>query len=369
MLIEDFDSLFLAQTPLIDTRAPIEFLQGSVPGAINLPLMTDEERAAVGTCYKQEGQDAAVALGHRLVSGETKAARVAAWVAFSKAQPQGALFCFRGGMRSAISQQWLADAGIHYPRVAGGYKAMRRWLINRLEHICATEPFVVLGGRTGSAKTRLLNESINGSPIPTSIDLEGLANHRGSSFGRRATGQPSQIDFENHVTVALLRSLNAHPNKPVIAEDESRLIGRCALPLPLQETLKRAPLVLLETTLEERVEHSFENYILANLTDFAEKIKDPDEAFEVFAGGLLDSLDRIRKRLGGERHRQLREVMEAAIVTHRNGDSTQHRAWIEPLLRDYYDPMYDYQLKDRLDRVVFRGPTAEVREFLITYDV
>ena len=183
----DFRALFLDGVPMMDTRAPVEFTKGAFPGVVNLPLMTDLERQKVGTCYKQHGQDAAIKLGHQLVGGETKAHRVAAWAAFARANPHGYLYCFRGGLRSQIVQQWLHEAGIDYPRITGGYKAMRTFLLDTLEEAVAQCRFVVVGGMTGTGKTDVLAQ------LPDALDLEGHANHRGSSFGKRATGQPAQI--------------------------------------------------------------------------------------------------------------------------------------------------------------------------------
>lgn len=124
--LSDFRHIFLNDVPMMDVRAPVEFAKGAFPGVLNLPLMNDEERQKVGTCYKQRGQEAAIALGHSLVSGEIKNGRIAAWAAFAKVHPHGVLYCFRGGLRSQITQQWLqSEVGIAYPRVIGGYKAMR----------------------------------------------------------------------------------------------------------------------------------------------------------------------------------------------------------------------------------------------------
>lgn len=121
-LITDYRQLFIEQRPLVDLRAPAEFARGSFPTAVSLPLMSDEERAKVGTCYKYYGQQAAINLGHKLVSGQLKADRIAAWARFARMHPNGALFCWRGGLRSQITQQWLAEAGIDYPRVAGAIR-------------------------------------------------------------------------------------------------------------------------------------------------------------------------------------------------------------------------------------------------------
>jgi tRNA 2-selenouridine synthase len=185
---------------MMDARAPIEFAKGAFPGAVNLPLMNDHERQRVGTCYKQHGQQAAIVMGHQLVSGAIKAERIQAWADFARAHPDGYLYCFRGGLRSQIVQQWLKDeAGIDYPRVAGGYKAMRNFLLNTVDQAVAQCDFVLLGGMTGTGKTEVLTQLRNG------LDLEGHANHRGSSFGKRATGQPTNIDFENRLAVDLLK--------------------------------------------------------------------------------------------------------------------------------------------------------------------
>ena len=116
----DYRAILAADTPLIDVRAPVEFNQGAMPAAINLPLMNNDERAAVGTCYKRQGPEAALALGHRLVSGETREQRLEAWRTACLAQPQGYLCCARGGQRSHIVQSWLQAAGVDYPLIRGG---------------------------------------------------------------------------------------------------------------------------------------------------------------------------------------------------------------------------------------------------------
>lgn len=354
---DDYRSLFLSDAPMIDTRAPAEFARGSFPHARNLPLMTDAERAQVGTCYKQQGQDAAIELGHSLVCGDVKTERVNQWLAFARQHPDGYLFCWRGGLRSQICQQWLADAGCNYPRIRGGYKAMRRFLLDTMEEAINTRSFVVLGGHTGSAKTELLLQ------LDNSIDLEGLAHHRGSAFGKRVGGQPAQISFENGLAIDLLKHQYRHPGEVVILEDESRLIGRCALPENLQAAMKQAPLVMVETELEERVEHSFTNYILRNLQD-CQALLGETAGFDQFADDLQKALGNIRRRLGGARHSELNTIMVRALEQHRQGDSRGHRQWIETLLRDYYDPMYNYQLQQKQERVVFRGRPQAVVAYL-----
>jgi len=282
--IDDLESLLRDDAPLIDTRSPVEFAKGSLPTAINLPLMTDVEREAVGTCYKEQGADAAVRLGHELVAGDLKEQRVGAWKAFVAQHPTGALFCFRGGMRSEIAQRWLKDAGVDYPRIKGGYKAMRRWLTDSTDQLIEKTPLLLLGGPTGAAKTRILNEGNRGAPIPGSVDLEGLANHRGSAFGRRVTEQPTQIGFELALGIQLLKHRYAGHQK-LLLEDEGRLIGRCALPLSLQTARHEADWVQLDASVDARVEHSYENYILQNLEELM--IQDAARGFELFSKGLL----------------------------------------------------------------------------------
>lgn len=354
---QDYLALFLNDTPLIDTRAPVEFARGAFPAAVNLPLMTDDERSAVGTCYKEQGQQAAMALGHQLVNGEVRAQRVNAWLAQARQHPNGYLYCFRGGLRSQICQQWLHEAGLEYPRVVGGYKAMRQFLLSSLEQICRDQKIVVLAGHTGSAKTDLLLE------IPDAVDLEGIANHRGSAFGKRADGQPSQIDFENRLIIAMLKHQHRYPDRPIVLEDESRLIGRCALPHGLREVMAKAPLIQLQSDLDARTEHSYLNYILRKSAEWQQHAGD-EQGFELFIEDLRESLFRVRKRLGGERYAEVSAQLEHAIQTHRDGNATEHRVWIRSLLRDYYDPMYDYQGQKHPERVVFRGKADAVREFL-----
>ncbi|PHJ10110.1 tRNA 2-selenouridine(34) synthase MnmH [Pseudomonas aeruginosa] len=197
---QHYRELFLDDIPLMDVRAPVEYHKGAFPNTVNRPLMNDIERQKVGTSYKQHGQQAAIALGHELVCGALKAERLAAWKAFAEANPNGYLYCFRGGLRSQIVQQWLKqDAGIDYPRVIGGYKALRNFLFETTRAAVDECDFVLVGGLTGCGKTEVI------AALDNSLDLEGHANHRGSSFGRRATPQPAQIDFENRLAIDILK--------------------------------------------------------------------------------------------------------------------------------------------------------------------
>jgi len=355
--ITDYRDIFLNDRPMMDTRAPIEFSKGAFPGVINLPLMTDDERQRVGTCYKQQGQQAAIVLGHELVSGAIKAERIEQWARFAQAHPDGYLYCFRGGLRSQIVQQWLkTEAGIEYPRVGGGYKAMRSFLLDTVERATAECDFVLLGGMTGAGKTEVLGQLRN------ALDLEGHANHRGSSFGKRATAQPSNIDFENRLAVDLLKKRTAGIEQFVV-EDESRMIGSCALPLPLHEGMQSFPMVWLEDSIEGRVERILNDYVVDLSAEFIAVFGEQGQA--LFAERLTQGLANIYKRLGGERFQRLQVILQEALAEQaRTGVVDLHRLWIEGLLCEYYDPMYAFQREKKGARIEFSGEQGAVLAYL-----
>ena len=353
----DYRDIFLNDRPMMDARAPIEFSKGSFPGVVNLPLMNDHERQRIGTCYKQHGQQAAIELGHQLVSGDVKAERIQAWAEFARAHPDGLLYCFRGGLRSQIVQQWLKnEAGIDYPRVGGGYKAMRTFLLETVDQAVTQCDFVLLGGMTGTGKTEVLTQLSNG------LDLEGYANHRGSSFGKRATGQPSNIDFENRLAVDVLKK-RARGLEQFVLEDESRAVGSCALPLPLYQGMQRFPMVWLEDSLQGRVERILRDYVVELCAEFI--AVHGDEGFTLFSERLLESLNNVQKRLGGERHQRMLILMEQALLEQgRSGAVDLHRGWIKGLLVEYYDPMYAFQREKKGARIEFAGEQRAVLEYL-----
>lgn len=355
---QDYRQLFLNDVPMMDARAPVEFAKGAFPGVINLPLMDDSERQRVGTCYKQRGQQAAIELGQQLVSGALKAERIEAWAAFARANPQGYLYCFRGGLRSQIVQQWLkSEAGIDYPRVIGGYKAMRSFLLETTQQATAQCDFILVGGMTGTGKTEVIAQ------LDNSLDLEGHANHRGSSFGKRATIQPAQIDFENALAIDILKKRAAGIQQFVL-EDEGRIIGKSALPLELYQGMQEFPLVWLEDSLAGRVERILKDYVI-DLCDEFVALYGAQEGFKAFAERLQQSLANILKRLGGERYQRLAAIMDQALLEQqRQGGVDLHRGWIEALLVEYYDPMYAFQRENKAGRIEFVGEQADVVAFL-----
>lgn len=361
-VVDDLQQLLVSGVALLDTRAPVEFAEGALPTAVNLPLMSDAERAQVGKCYKELGQDAAIVLGHELVSGTVKAERVAAWRQFFADYPSGALYCFRGGLRSRITQQWLYEqTGIAYPRVEGGYKALRRFALEQLEVLPQCNRALVISGRTGSGKTRFLQH------YSQQCDLEGLANHRGSAFGPQVTPQPTQIAFENALAVDLLqKSMQVEAaEQPLLFEDESRNIGSVHLPRQLIEQLGQAPLLLLEVPDEERVEISYQEYVVDMVAAFTAQHGNSEAGLAVFADYILGSLVKIKRRLGGARFAEVARLMQQALEVQKNsGDTEAHRAWVRYILLDYYDPMYDYQLSKKQQRLVFRGDQAALAGYL-----
>lgn len=359
----DYSHLFLGDIPLMDVRAPVEFNKGAFPHAVNCPLLDDNEREAIGTRYKQQGQNAAIELGHELVQGDAKARKLATWLEFAEQHSKGMLYCFRGGLRSQMTQQWMAEAGVNVEFIPGGYKAMRRFLIDTLEEQAQQQSMVIISGRTGTGKTRVLHQ------IKHRIDLEGRANHRGSAFGRMPGGQPSQINFENHIAIDLLKLEHRHA-PAVFLEDESRLVGRCAVPPVLLNSMGKAPMIMLESSAAERTQLTLEDYVL----NYWPKLQliDPDNADRLFREHFIDAIYRIRRRLGPERYGYLNGLFEAAIETFLdspdgNKDAEGFREAFHLLLTEYYDPMYDYQLSKKQGEIIFRGEADEVVAFADNY--
>lgn len=319
--------------PLLDVRSEGEFFEGHLPDAWNGPILNNEERRLVGTCYKQEGQDAAIALGHRLVDPQRQS-RVESWRDFFRGK-EALLLCWRGGLRSQTAQKWLAESGVKAKRIEGGYKAVRRLLLASLGN--GPKGFVV-SGPTGSAKTLFLRRLRNDA----GVDLEEMANHRGSAFGRIGP-QPSQATFENRLALALQKQRGLS-----VFEDESRCIGRVVVPDGFYERMKALPVVVLDIPLAERVRHIYEAYV---------KDGDPEN--------LTVSLDRIRKKLGGLHHQEIRDLLQDALIARDSCQARElHERWILRLLEVYYDPLYTFSFQ-RLSRpLAFRGDPDSCRAFL-----
>jgi len=356
LLSDDFLSIVLEETPLIDVRAPVEFHKGAFINAVNLPILDDKQRELVGTKYKQEGNGAAVALAEQLIRNEGKDRRVALWREYLVQHPNAKLYCFRGGQRSQISQEWLQEAGIDITRLKGGYKAFRNFLMQQTEIISAQTPTLILGGRTGSGKTILLNK------LQNSIDLEGIANHRGSSFGGFSNEQPSQIDFENNLAYKLIQFHHKNCNK-LILEHESHNIGKSFIPKPIYQNLMQGELVLLQTPLDVRVNITYEEYVVTAIDEYRKSFA--EKGLELWANNVAKGLKRIEKRLGSQRYNELSTLFECAYAKHGMSQAKGlYQEWITKLLTLYYDPMYDYQIQKSSIPVIFKGDEKAVVDFL-----
>jgi tRNA 2-selenouridine synthase len=304
------EAFLAAAGPVVDVRAPAEFAQGHIPSAHNLPLFSNEQRAAVGTTYKQQGRQAAVQLGLELVG--PRLAHLGEQLQQFSAQAAGAplrLHCWRGGMRSE-SIAWLASQlGLEVVLLEGGYKAFRRWVLERFE---LPWPVHLLGGRTGSGKTDLLLAlAQQGAAV---IDLEGLAHHRGSSFGSLGLPpQPSSEHYENRIALELQRLRQA---SQIWLEAESAQVGRCRIPAGLWRQMQTAPLLEIRRPLEERLEQLVAVY----------GVQDP--------AALADATQRIARRLGPQRTAAALE----AIAQHNWSEACRQ-------MLDYYDRCYDHELE------------------------
>jgi tRNA 2-selenouridine synthase len=315
---------------LLDVRSPSEFAQGHMPGAFSLPLFTDAERAEVGICYKHEGRDAAVELGFRLAG--PKFAGFISTVKPLAPDRRVRLHCWRGGMRSEAVGWVLQMGGMEVSLLTGGYKAFRRWGQHQFE---TAKRIVVVGGMTGTGKTKILRAlAERGEQI---IDLEALANHRGSSFGALGLPpQPSNEQFENDLAIQWAQ---LDPQRSVWIEAESRRVGLCRIPDAIFQQMSCAPILEIQRSRAERLTELIEVYGQAELPD------------------LIIATERIRKRLGGLRTQQAVELL-------RQGELA---AGFD-LILDYYDRTYTYDLQRRSIPVCSIGATglaaAEVAQLL-----
>ena len=293
--------------PVVDARSEGEFEQSHIPGAVNIPILNNLERIKVGTLYKTAGAEKATLKGFELVGPRFHLIQKEALRLFP--DKKLILYCWRGGMRSQILSWLLTLVGFEILRLEGGYKTYRSFTFS-----CVRKPFpiLVLGGSTGAGKTVLLHQlKERGEQV---IDLEGLANHKGSSFGSIGQlPQPTVEQFEN-LLAEELRKMNT--NQSIWVENESRRIGRIILPDAFYAQMTQNLRIEIKKTEAERIVHIASEY--AHL--------DQDE--------LLAGVQRLHKRLGGDRTKQAQEAILA-------GES---KIWITILL-GYYDKTYEFDLQ------------------------
>lgn len=334
----------LSNVSNIDLRSENEFKKGSIPQSVNIPILNNDQFKKVGIEYKKNGSDAAIALGHSLVKGSLKENLIHHWTEHLKKNPECLLYCFRGGMRSEIAVKWLNDCGVKVNRLKGGYKNFRNWVISQhLDIENYIKDWIIIGGLTGSGKTDFLRS------FKESIDLERIANHRGSAFGIRDGGQPTQSNFENILTLDYLN----HKYEKLILEDESRTIGRAGLPGFWYQKMQSSKLVILEVDDDKRAENIYYEYVYDELNNGVNE--------DILLEKYLGSLNNIKRRLGNVVYNNIKDLMKSAF--HQN-EKEIHKEWILTLLTSYYDKMYSYKLDMRKDFIVHKGEIESCRDYI-----
>jgi tRNA 2-selenouridine synthase len=322
------------ELPLIDARSEEEFAQSHLPGANNLPILRNTERVVVGTLYKEKGALEATLKGFELVGPRFHQIQKEALQKYPKRQ--AIVYCWRGGMRSQILSWLLSMVGFEIFRLKGGYKMYRAFTFEKVRE---DYPLIVLGGKTGTGKTVLLKKlKDKGEQV---IDLEGLAKHKGSSFGSIGQlPQPSAEQFEN-LLAEELRILD--PKRPIWVENESRKIGRVIIPDRFYKLMIQSPLIEIQKSEAERIEHISKEY-----GELPEK-------------ELIEAVLRLQKRLGGLRTQQAITDIQAK----------NHTSWISNLLV-YYDKTYEFDLERHMEEKMTlldlngKEPEIQVELLLLT---
>lgn len=319
----------------IDVRSPSEYTAATIPGSINIPIFNDEERAEIGTLYKQVDVQAAKERGLEIVS-----AKLPAFIReFAAIPQQKAVFCWRGGMRSKTSATVLSLMGIKAYRLTGGIRAYRKWVVDQLASYQIQAPSIVINGHTGSGKTRILRLlQQEGYPV---LDLEGMAGHRGSVFGHIGHSSHNQKTFDS----LLLQELLRHQQAPyVLFEAESQRIGKVALPEFLLTKKEEGTHLWIEIPLEERVRQIIEDY-------------EPEKHAEACMEAYLRIKERIHTPIAAEIHSCL--------------ENAQYEDAIRLLLQYYYDPRYEHTARhyDSEKRITIQADSVtqaveRVKEYL-----
>lgn len=305
-------------SPVIDVRSPAEYQHAHIPGAINIELLSNEERAIVGTLYKQKGKDKAFLKALELV-GPNMAdfVRKAKKISNKYKTNKLLIYCWRGGMRSG-SMSWLFDsAGFETKTLEGGYKAYRNYMQKSFDN---DQKIIVLGGYTGSGKTEILQELNKQNQV---IDLENLANHKGSAFGFIGQEkQPSTEYFENKLG---LQWLDLDKNKAIWLEDESRNIGSVYLPENLYQKIRQSTVIFIDVPKKYRIKRLVAEYSNTNIKH------------------LKFALDKIKKRIGGLNYKNSIEALD-------NKDF----ATVVDIVLDYYDKAYLHGINKRKKNTIHK---------------
>jgi tRNA 2-selenouridine synthase len=319
----DFYFQNLAHLPILDVRSPGEFAKGHIPNANNLELFTDEERAVIGTAYKKESKEKAIALGYEFV--EPKRNYFIARSLEIAPDKKVVIHCWRGGMRSNAFGNHLLENGFEKVYlIEKGYKAFRNYVLQFFEQPLNLK---VLGGYTGTGKTEILYSlKKKGQQV---IDLEGLANHRGSAFGGiDLPPQPTTEQFENNL-FSVTRSVN--PTLPIWVEDESQSIGKVLIPAAFFLKMRDVPVYFLDVPLTERAKHLVATYASLNNDK------------------LADAIGRITKRLGYDKTKFALAELE-----------NKNYYAVAEITLFYYDKYYLKGLQKRLESSILEFKIATV---------
>lgn len=311
--IEPEQALQLNNVVFVDTRSPSEYAKGHIPGAHNLPILEDDERCIVGTLYKNEGQEEARRVGLEIVSGKLPKL-VNTIQAMQIPGKEVVIYCWRGGMRSRSIVTVLQLMGVTTRQLLGGYKAYRKYIQESLSTIDIRPQILVLCGSTGVGKTTILScLEKRGFPV---LDLEGLANHRGSAFGQVGLGKSATAQNFDSQLWTLLRQFNNSPF--LIVECESKRIGNVYLPDVLHDRIKNGTRILLKASLENRVAR-----LIAEYTTTLETVSDE----------IRYSIISLQRKLGKRKTSEMLSLF--------NGGNLPEL--VRMLLLDYYDPLYGYE--------------------------
>lgn len=333
------DALKLGNIVYVDMRSPGEYAQGHIPGAVNIPLFSNEERATVGTIYKQIGVEDAKQQGLSIVSAKLPLI-VSEIRSLYKSGRTVIVYCWRGGMRSKSVVTILELMGIRAYQLLGGYKAYRRHVLEKLSNFPLQPQVVVLCGSTGVGKTTILKRLIE-QGIPA-IDLERLANHRGSAFGQIGLGRPQTA--QNFDALLLNELVRLNEQSYLVVECESKRIGNVYLPDPLYDAMQRGIRILMTADMDIRVRR-----LIAEYTDL----------FNVDQDVIRGSINTLRRRLGEKKTDWLLDKL----------DFGQLNEVVETLLKDYYDPLYGYEnaSDDRFNLVVDVNDMEQAVEQISNY--
>jgi tRNA 2-selenouridine synthase len=335
------------QASVIDVRSEGEYEKAHFEKTLNIPILSDAHRHDVGLIYKTEGPEAAQALGHKLVSGNYKDRMIQQWCEpiKSHAQQPALIFCWRGGLRSRLAQDWVYQNGLEVVRVDSGYKGLRHEALKVIEN---PVHFVVLSGMTGSGKTRLIHK------LRRFVDLEAIAKHRGSAFGSHfGVSQPQQATFENKLAQSLYQVADN-----TVLEDESPNIGRCHLPDMFYARMIRAPMVMIETPVRIRALQIFKEYI-------QEPCANGMTLYEL-ENNFAKNVERIRNKLGGLECDKIKNLINQSFQFDGmdEGYIDAYLDWIERLLTHYYDKLYLHSLSLKSRQTLYKGSWQDCLGFL-----